>query len=207
METFKCVTPDWEEMYAIAKTASEKIKKSGFYPDLIIAVSRGGLVPARMIADFLQIKNILSVKADHWGITASKDGKARISYGLNADISGKRVLIVDDVTDTGQSMELVKRHIEGLHPKESKTATLFHLTNSKYVPDFFGREQGWAWIVFPWNYTEDMVNIIGKITQDKRKETKEIMRELKKNYDLTMEEKEIEEIMEHLLYLKKVQGS
>ena len=80
-------------MHGYAKKTAEMIKKSGFHPDMIIALSRGGLVPSRLIGDFLHIKNILAIKVDHWGITATKDGKAEISHGLNADLKGKKVLI------------------------------------------------------------------------------------------------------------------
>ena len=205
METFKCVVPSWHEIYHIAKETVDKIKKSGFHPDLIVALSRGGLVPGRLFCDLLHIKTCLTMKVDHWGITATKDGKAVISHGLNADLSGARVLVVDDITDTGQSMILGKEHVAGLNPAVVKTATLIHLKNSKYVPDFFGVEREWAWIIFPWNYREDLVNLIKKITDSGRgNSVKEIRMDLKEMFDVETGEGEIREIMEHIEYLERV---
>jgi len=138
MKTFNCLVPDWEEMQNLAKIACDKIKKGDFYPDIILGISRGGLVPARLLSDYLHIKDIATIKADHWGVTATKDGTAKIKHSSTADFSGKNVLIVDDVTDTGQSMNIVKEHILGHNPKSVRTATLYNLKGSKHVPDFYG---------------------------------------------------------------------
>ncbi|MBI2130433.1 phosphoribosyltransferase [Candidatus Woesearchaeota archaeon] len=204
MDKFTCVMPTWKDMQDYAKKTAEAIKKSGFYPDIIIGLSRGGLVPARLLADFLHVKSILSIKVDHWGITATKDGKAEISHGLTANLKGKKVLIADDITDTGQSMELAAEHVRKLDPAQVKTATLVHLSNSKYIPDFYGQEREWAWIIFPWNYTEDMVNLIKKVMADEEKVAGDIRKKLKLNFNVDVDLKEVEGMLEHMEYLEKV---
>jgi 5'-methylthioadenosine phosphorylase len=203
-EKFSCFLPGWQEIHSYAKEVSAKIKKSGFYPDIVIGLSRGGLIPARLICDFLHIKNCYTIKVDHWGLTATKDGRARISQGLNVDVLNKKVLIVDDITDTGQSIELSVEHVKEKGANEIKTATLYHLTNSRYTPDFFGLEREWAWIVFPWNKREDLVNIIEKIVKDGEKSTEEIKSELKENFNLEISKEEIMEVLSHKTYLNKV---
>lgn len=202
MDNFACIAPSWHQMHDYAKKTADAIKKSGFYPDTIIALSRGGLVPGRLLADFLHIKNVLAIKVDHWGITATKDGNARISHGLSADLSGNRVLIVDDITDTGQSMELALRHVKELSPKEAKTATLIHLVGSKYVPDFYGYKREWAWIIFPWNYREDLVNLILKISKEGKREVAEIKEKLKTSFKVDAGIEEVKEVLEHIEYLE-----
>jgi len=206
MDKFECVVPSWEDMQTYAKKTAEMIKKSRFYPDVIIALSRGGLVPSRLLADFLHIKNVLAIKVDHWGITAAKDGKARISHGLDRDLSGRKVLIVDDITDTGQSMELALQHIKSLDPLEVKTAALIHLTNSKYIPDFYGHEREWAWIIFPWNYREDLVNIIKKVLNYEKKAAEKIKEELKENFSIEVNLEELKDILKHINYLDSIKG-
>lgn len=201
MPNLKYIIPDWQEIHEIAKETTNKIKESDFYPDVIVAVSRGGLVPGRLFADFLHIKEVYTIKADHWGLTATKDGKARLSYGLSIDLNGKKVLIVDDITDTGESMELAKEHVETKNPSKIKTATLYHLKNSKYIPDFFGEEKEWAWIIFPWNYREDMVNLIKKIDKSDEKSFTELKKELKENYEIDLHENEVLEIIDHIKFL------
>jgi hypoxanthine phosphoribosyltransferase len=204
LEKFKCETPTWQQIHDLAYKTAEKIKKSGYVPDVIIGIARGGLVPSRLIADFLHVKELVTIKADHWGITATKDGKARISYGLNMNLTGKRVLLVDDITDTGQSIELSKRHVREKNPADVKTATLYHLINSEYVPDFFGLEREWAWMIFPWNHREDMVNITRKIMNKGKKELEQIKKELHTNFNLKAELDDIKEILAHIDYLETI---
>jgi len=99
-------------------------------------------------------------------------------------------------------MELAKNHIAALNPKEMKTATLIHLVGSKYIPDFYGIEREWAWIVFPWNYTEDMVNIIRKVTNKERKSIEQLKKELKTNFNIDVDIAELKELLEHIAYLE-----
>lgn len=142
---------------------------------------------------------------DHWGITATKDGKARLSQGLNADLSGKFVLIVDDITDTGESMVIAKKHVEEFSPQEVKTATLYHLTTSKFKPDFFAIEKDWDWIIFPWVRIEDLINLTGKILEDgKKRGIGEIKSAFKERFDLDLDEREIADIVVRADHLNKL---
>ncbi len=202
MDKFKCETPTWQDMQDLAVLTTNKIKQSNFHPDIIIGLSRGGLVPARMFCDLLHVKNCFTIKVDHWGLTATKDGKAKLTQELNVDLTNKNVLIVDDITDTGQSMMLAKEHIKEKNPAKVQTATLIHLDNSKFLPDFFGAEKPWAWIVFPWNYKEDLVNMIKKIN-DKPKTIEETIDLMKQNYGLSIDVVEAEDALSHIEYLEK----
>ena len=60
MEKINCIVASWDEIYKIAKSTADKIKESGFHPDIIIAIARGGLVPARLLSDFLHVKDLIS---------------------------------------------------------------------------------------------------------------------------------------------------
>ena len=154
----------WKEIEQLCRELAQKI--SNYKPDLIIALSRGGIVPARLISDLLVIKDIITIKVNHWGITATKDKTAEISYAVPINLSEKKVLVVDDITDTGESLSLAKKYIiENMKPKELKTATLYHIDHSSIVPDFFARElkaSDWTWFVWPWNFFEDIKTILEK---------------------------------------------
>jgi len=201
MDKFDCMILSWEEIVKQAKNASDLIKQSDFHPDVVIGISRGGLVPARLFCDFLHVKSCFTLKVDHWGLTATKDGNAKLTHPLNKDLTGLKVLLVDDITDSGQSIELAKEHILELNPKVVKTVTLYNLFGSKIKPDFFGEERSWAWMIFPWNFQEDMVNIIKKIVKDEKKEVEVIKEELNNNYNINLENNKIEEILKHMDYL------
>jgi hypoxanthine phosphoribosyltransferase len=57
---------DWKDIVEWSKGLSEKIRSSGWSPDVVVAVSRGGFVPARLICDFLDISDLLSIQSQHW---------------------------------------------------------------------------------------------------------------------------------------------
>lgn len=202
MEKFNCMVLDWNEIVNTTKKTSAKIKQSNFHPDVIIGISRGGLVPARLFCDFLHVKSCFSLKVDHWGLTATKNGEAKLTQPLNMDLTGLNVLLVDDITDTGQSLELAKNHLQEKNPKSLKTATMYHLlTGSDYKPDFYGEERKWSWMVFPWNYMEDLVNILKKITNNLGKTHDEIKEELKENFNIIINKNKIKEVLYHIDYL------
>jgi hypothetical protein len=203
MEKFDCWLPSWEELHEVIKEIAMKIKKDNYQPDMVIALSRGGLVPARLICDFMIIKDLTSVQVDHWGITATKNGKAHLRYPISADLSGKKTLIVDDITDTGESMMIAKEFVEKLSPQEIRTSAIFHIKTSKFVPDYYGKQIDWIWVIWPWNYFEDMCNIVPRVLDENRGySVKQIKRYLREKFKITLSEQEIIEITNELVARK-----
>ncbi|MEM1600315.1 MAG: phosphoribosyltransferase, partial [Sulfolobaceae archaeon] len=145
--------------------------------DVIIAIARGGLVPARLLADILGIFDVLSIKVEHWVVTASHTPEAKIKYPFKLDLQGKNVLIVDDITDTGDSIDLSKKYvIENFNTTNVKTATLQYIKPvAKVTPDYYAEEiTNWTWFMYPWNYWEDEINLVNKILIEKGKENTDI---------------------------------
>jgi hypoxanthine phosphoribosyltransferase len=199
MENFECWLPSWNYLNNSCKRIARKIKEDKFKPDVVIALSRGGFVPARTICDMLIIKDLVSIKVDHWGITASMDGKASIRYPLKADLTGKKILVVDDITDSGDSMIVSLDFLKSLNPKEIKTAAALHIKTSKFKPDYYGEEIDWKWVIFPWNYVEDMCNIMPKVLEEKKsKNIEEIRNDLKKNFKIDISDETVDEILGEL---------
>jgi len=193
METIKCQIVKWEDIEKWVDDVVDKIRRAGYRPDAVIGLTRGGWIPARLICDELQVKNLYAIKTEHWGLTATKDGQARIAQPLTADVKDKRVLIVDDITDTGQSLSLAKEHVESFNPKEVKTATLLHITHSIITPDFYSVEvpkEEWTWFIFPWNFNEDIQSLVYKALNDVRA-AEEIKEVLKKHCQITVDDRVI----------------
>jgi len=188
---------DWELFYDLAKRVAQKIQESEYRPDFIVGLARGGWVLARVLCDLLGVKDLISLKVEHWGVTATPDGKARLKYPFRIDLSGRRVLVVDDITDTGESMCLAREHVETLKPGEMRTATLRHIEGSKFVPDYFGNEITWRWVIFPWNFTEDLCNIVPKVARD-CSNLEEIRERLKQDYKIDLEEQKLSEVFTEL---------
>ena len=197
MENFRCELISWDYARELSEIVAEKIKNSGFKPDIIIGVTRGGLVPAMNLSDLLGIKDLLALKVEHWGITATKSGKAELKVPLQAGIAGKRVLLVDDLTDTGDSIRVSLNHLKELNPAEIKTATLLHKSQSEFKPDFYAEDrEEWKWIILPWNLNEDLSNLAGRILKKNPEiSAGELRAEMKKEFDLDVNEKTVASIM------------
>jgi hypoxanthine phosphoribosyltransferase len=77
---------------------------------------------------------------------------------LTGDIVGKRVLLVDDVSDTGDTFHLALHHLEGYgEPARLKTGVLHHKASSVFKPDYCAKcIVKWRWITYPWAVVEDL---------------------------------------------------
>ncbi|MCZ7394172.1 MAG: phosphoribosyltransferase [Candidatus Methanoperedens sp.] len=193
-DTFKCYLVSWDEAYTLAKNLAHKIKKSGFKPDLVIGIARGGLVPARVVCDFLLKKDLAAIKVEHWGIAAML-GKAEIKFPLPIDIKGEKILIVDDVADSGDTFSVVMDYIKEKNPSEVKTAVLHYKTCSTCVPDYWAEKQdGWKWIIYPWAVYEDLTGFIGRVSTSSMV-PEDIRRALKNNFGIKISRKDLMEIL------------
>jgi len=204
---------DWNLFYDLARQVAKKVNNSGYKPDMIVGLARGGWVLARVLCDLIGVKDLVSLKVEHWGVTATPDGKAKLKYPLNVDLTEKNVLVVDDITDTGESMHVTVEYLKSLKPSEIKTAALRHITSSKFMPDYFGEEISWRWVIFPWNFTEDLCNIVPKVCArlkmrpDGDVDVTQIRNELKQFYTIDTTEETVADILEELKRRNLIQGN
>lgn len=164
-----CRTATWEAVEGWADRVAEKVRGAGRIPDTIVGLSRGGWVPGRLLCDRLGVHRLLSLRARHWGVTATPDGKAELADGLSGDVGGEKVLVVDDITDTGESLTLAVDHVRERRPSQLESAALLHINHSKFVPTYFGEEidrTAWVWVVFPWNYWEDLATLAARAAEE-----------------------------------------
>lgn len=203
-----CYVLDYDDIANYAYQTALRIRESGWKPEAIIGIARGGWVHARIQCDLLGVKNLHSVKVDHWGVTATRDGKAMLSCPLVGDVEGMRVLVVDDITDTGESLMTAVNHIKDTgKPAEVKTATLMHIVGSKFVPDFFGVEVTWAWEIWPWNFYEDLTALITKIFESENVEemtTQELKKHLREYNNIVLSDDQLSKLKAHMGYLGRI---
>ncbi|MEM0128957.1 MAG: phosphoribosyltransferase [Thermoplasmata archaeon] len=161
----RCRIARWEEVDRWADAVADRVRSAGRNPETIVGLTRGGWVPARVLADRLGVKRIVSLRAQHWGITATPSGRAEVSEGLSGPVDGRTVLVVDDITDTGESLALALRTVEEGRPSRAETATFLHIDHSTFRPTYFAEEiprDRWVWVVFPWNYWEDLAALAAR---------------------------------------------
>jgi hypothetical protein len=84
-----------------------------------------------------------------------------LTQGVSADITEKKVLLVDDLADTGESLRLAKEHLEKQGAVEVLVATVYRKPSSVVTPDFYEKETE-RWVVFPWDAKETIKEILEK---------------------------------------------
>jgi hypoxanthine phosphoribosyltransferase len=152
---------NWDDVQSLTETLAQKIVASGFKPDLIVAVSRGGFDPARILCDQLSVRKLASVQLEAY------DGMVKrpepiIVLPVNADVAGLKVLIADDVSDSGASLLKAKEHIEKKGASLVRVATLHIKPWSSFVPHYYAESVD-AWVVYPWELKECLTEVADKL--------------------------------------------
>ncbi|MFH2024116.1 MAG: phosphoribosyltransferase [Candidatus Micrarchaeota archaeon] len=141
---------NWDVAIKYCEQLASMIKHK---PDVIIGISRGGLVPARILSDILAVKEIKIIGASFYtNIEKTKDTLS-ITQHISEELNDKSVLIVDDVADSGKSLKEVYDYIIKKGAKKIKTATLHYKPKSIFKPDYYVMITD-AWIVYPWEVHE-----------------------------------------------------
>lgn len=144
----KYEVPSWEYIHELCVELAEQIKRSKYAPDLIVAVSRGGWIPGRLILDYLGGPDIATIKVEHYVDFYKTRDKPEITQPLVVNVKGKKILLVDDIADTGKSLRAAVEYLRHQGAKDVKIATLYFKPWSTVVPDFYVRKTD-AWVCFP----------------------------------------------------------
>ncbi len=143
----------------MCKKLSERIK--GYTPHVLIGISRGGLVPVRLLSDMLGNRNVGIIRVELYKEMGIAKDSPKITQAITADVKGKRVLLVDDVADSGKSLAAAKKYIKSLGADEIKIATFHCKPKSMVKPDYFIKMVS-GWIVYPWEINEVKTEMEGK---------------------------------------------
>lgn len=139
----------WDQFHRDSRALAWRLTELGPF-DAVVAITRGGLVPAAIVARELNIRNVetIAVKSyDH-----QNKGGLQVLKGINESIlelnrTGKKVLIVDDLVDTGSTARLVRDLLPGAH-----FATVYAKPKGREMVDTFITEVSQdTWIFFPWD--------------------------------------------------------
>lgn len=148
------VNLSWRDVEDDVLKIISKMKEDNFEPDIIVSIARSGLIPASMIAYTLGNKQLFVIKVDFSLI--QKDGKDQelrdkpvITQELAKDVSGLKVLVVDEMVVSGSTLKLVKAYMDIKNPAEVKYCVLYKQAWAQFNPDYFGREIV-EWPIYPW---------------------------------------------------------
>ena len=142
----------WANMEGLCADIHFQMILKKYKPDCIIGLSRGGIVPARLFSDYFDVvEDVFSLDIKMYTGIKSVMEEAVIRP-FHDDVKGKKILIVDDIWDSGMTMRAVLKYLQG---EDLTTATLYK--NPKVVdgPNYYGTlsKEG-TWVVFPWEKEE-----------------------------------------------------
>ncbi len=141
----------WLEFGEAARELAQDVLASGFRPDVVVAIARGGLVLAGAISYALDTKMCGSINVEFYtGVNAVLEKPVVLPPALDAPaLAGKRVLLVDDVSDSGRTLQLVRDILRG-HGADVHTVCLYSKPRTILEPDHVWRRTA-DWITFPWS--------------------------------------------------------
>jgi len=159
----------WKELHRALITLAKRLYRDGFIPDIIFAVLKGGLIPARILSDLVQVDEIGFIGVKFYKAVGTRMAKPHLTLPPTHRITGLNVLVVDDVVESGRTLQLVIEELSRYEAKEIRSLTLLVKPQRTISPDYYYEETS-QWVLFPWEYIEtirDGVDIRSSVGEDK----------------------------------------
>lgn len=140
----------WREVEGLSAILARAVLSSGFEPDYLIGIALGGLVPLALLAKRLGIRNTATISAHSYDAKTKKRGRLIVSPLPSVNLRGARVVLVDEIADSGKTLARVASLLKSRGVRELKTAVL--IVNARHCrvrPDFSAADTD-RWVVFPW---------------------------------------------------------
>lgn len=148
----------WELFGELCRVLAVKVATSGYEPELVIGIAKAGVIPGAVVASIL--------RCDFFSLKISRDSggervrdRPKILSAAPKDAAGKRVLVVDEICTSGETLRIAQNALRQVKPAEIMTATSLVKVGG-YKPDFHALETS-ATVAFPWD--RHVVNAAGEI--------------------------------------------
>ena len=157
---------NWSLYGTAARELASMVANDGFVPDMILSIARGGLVVAGSLGYALDVKNLYVMNVEYYtGIDERLDVPLILPPAPDLVDQGQaRVLIVDDVADTGHTLETVRQFCEG-KVAEVRTAVIYEKSHSVVKCDYVWQRTD-AWVLFPWSSEGPVEGITAKVAEN-----------------------------------------
>jgi uncharacterized protein len=141
----------WDDLGAGTRALAERIVEDGYRPDIVLAIARGGLLVGGALSYALGVKNTFTVNVEFY---TDIDERLPMPIMLPpvpdlVELGEARVILADDVADTGQTLALVKSFCAD-RVAEVRAAVLYEKPWSTFPSDYVWRRTD-RWIDFPWS--------------------------------------------------------
>ena len=144
-------TLTWDGFGAASRDLAREILGDGFVPEVVVAIARGGLLPAGAIAYGLGVKNCGALNVEFYtGIGTVLDAPEVLRPALDTEyLGGRKVLHVDDVADSGRTLALAVAMLRE-RGAAMRSVVIYTKPTTIIQPDYSWKETS-LWIDFPWS--------------------------------------------------------
>ncbi len=178
LDKVEYVAPGWDEVYDLLLKLAKKIVDDNYRPDSIVGIARGGWIVARILSDLLDVKEVANIRVEFYEDLLLTRDRPCITQDISVDVTGKQILLCDDVADTGKSLKVAADYLRNKGVSKIKISTLHLKPKSIVCPDYYVFKTG-AWIIYPWEIFETVKSIVRKLERE-GKTLKEIEKELER---------------------------
>lgn len=149
---------DWSDLTHITDDLAQQIQARAAEYDRLIAVANGGLTMVRYLGDRLNLKVISLLQISSYQGVAEHDPEPIIQQPLSSDVQGERLLIFEDIVDSGATLEVLKKYLETIGVDHYEIATQVEKSHASEHADYVGLHQD-GWIIFPYEVRETIVDL------------------------------------------------
>jgi hypoxanthine phosphoribosyltransferase len=150
-------TMTWADLGTSTRRLAETVAADGYDPDMILSIARGGLLVGAALGYALSVKNVYTMNVEYYTGVDERLEVPRILPPAPdfVDLQEARILIADDVADTGHTLESVQDFCAG-KVREVRIAVLYEKPHTVVPCDYVWRRTD-RWIDFPWSAQEPVV--------------------------------------------------
>jgi len=198
MGEMRCELISWAEVRRLCQRLARLLQDSGYRPDIVVAIGRGGLVPARLVCDYLDIMALTSIKIEHYLSASTPREHAIVRYPLCTGIRDQRVLLLDDVNDSGDTLQVALEHVQSFQPREARTAVMHQKTTTRTGVDYYARKIiSWRWLIYPWAIHEDVSAFLGRLSPPPASQ-QQARQQLAERYGIRISQRCLREVYEFM---------
>jgi hypoxanthine phosphoribosyltransferase len=153
----------WEMFGTASRAVAQAVADDGYDPDMVLAIARGGLLIGGALGYALAVKNVYTMNVEFYTGVDERLEVPRILPPAPdfVDLADARILVVDDVADTGHTLKSVQDFCEG-KVREVRTAVLYEKPHSVVRADYAWKKTD-LWINFPWSDKDPVIHREGAV--------------------------------------------
>jgi hypoxanthine phosphoribosyltransferase len=152
------LVPSWDDLDQLSFELAQQILGSKEAINLVVALAKGAWPMSRTLIDYLAIPRLVSLGIRFYSGINQRLSEPEVYQDLPISVKGKKILLFDDVADSGESLIFAQEYLMEQGAESVKTATLFFKERSAITPDYYASTVN-AWIIFPFE-TREMMQLL-----------------------------------------------